>query len=85
MFGRTALLLGKFSPRQAKGLPLTSKIAANGFYKGMNAVKPGLVTRRGGFHFMEDKMLVISVPADMDRFKPYVDNRETKTKQSLKK
>jgi len=72
--------MSKFLSRSAKRrLPLTTKRARKGFYKGNRATKEGTLTSKGKFISDPDKMLQLIVP-DLTGFKlkPYIANTASK-------
>mmetsp|Transcript_15417 Transcript_15417/g.15606 ORF Transcript_15417/g.15606 Transcript_15417/m.15606 type:complete len:148 (-) Transcript_15417:277-720(-) len=66
--------MSKFLSKAArKRIPLTTKHARKGFYKGKGATKEGTITSKGKFLFNRKWMLQLVVP-DLEGFelKPYV-------------
>ncbi len=73
MFGATLPLLSKFlSKSGTKRVPLTTKHAGKGFYKGNGCASEGTHTSKGGFKMDRFKMLEIVAPGEegwMNNFK----------------
>ncbi|KAF0852960.1 mitochondrial ribosomal protein L41 (mL41) [Andalucia godoyi] len=71
LFRSTGVLFGKFSNSQ-RMVNLSSKFANRRYYKGTGTIKPGVVTRWGGFTVDKSELPVFDVAPVVDGLKPYV-------------